>query len=277
MSIRTTFPFKNFTKTRSADSAATIKFSVVYLFFGYTFYILFFETLVMILNIDINQTMNLMMSELSGFPEIDILLPLILISITPYQYLQTNLFLFGISLIPWFFAGLITGMLFGPQYDRMILITPPVFLLGLTTLFSFLLYSLFGFGLSFPIIDLAILAVFLLMSVFSIAMMVFTICLPLIIPAFIGYSVGRKHTIRPVIPRVFLAQPDRIDSNHTRCRFLTDQDKCSVAEHRKEIKMIPNICNNKYFTPTCRYFFTEKKRVKEGAISLDGGFIDEIQ
>lgn len=277
MSLRTTFPFKNFTKTRSADSAATIKFSIVYLFFGYTLYILFFETLVMLLNLDINQSLNLMMSGLSGIAEIDILLPLILISMAPYQYLQTNLFLFGISLIPWFFAGFLTGVLFGPQYDRMILITPPIFLLSITVLFSFLLYSLFGYGLSFAIIDLAILAVFILYSVFSIAMIVFTICLPLIIPAFFGYSIGRKHTIRPVTPRVFLAQPDRIDSNHTRCQFLTDQDICSVAKYRKVVVMIPNICDNKFNHATCRYFFKEKNRVKDGTISLDGGFIDEIQ
>lgn len=270
MSLRTTFPFKNFTKIRSADSAASIKFSVVYLFFGYTFYILFFETLVMLLNLDIDQTLNLMLSGLSGFAEIDILLPLILISMAPYQYLQTNLLLFGISLIPWFFAGFLTGVLFGPQYDRMILITPPIFLLSITVLFSFFLYSLFG-----P--PPAILAVFILYSVFSIAMIVFTICLPLIIPAFFGYSIGRKHTIRPVTPRVFLAQPDRIDSNHTRCQFLTDQDICSVAKSRRVVVMIPNICDNKWNHATCRYFFKEKKRVKDGTISLDGGFIDEIQ
>jgi len=277
VSLRSTLPFKNFTKTRSADSTATIKFSVVYLFFGYTFYILFFETLVILLNLDINQTLNLMMSELSGFPEIDILLPLILISVAPYQYLQINIFLFGISLIPWFFAGFLTGVLFGPQYDRMILITPPAFLLGLIILFSFLLYSLIGFGLSFPIIDLAVLALFLLISVFSIALMIFTICLPLIIPAFIGYSIGRKHTIRPVIPRIFLAQPDRIDSNHTRCRFLTERDTCRVGKGRREIIIIPNLCNNKWNHSTCRYFFQENRKIKDGAISLDGGFIDEIQ
>ncbi len=272
-----TFPFKRLTKTRSADSAVILKVMIVFLFTGFTTFILFFETLVIILNLDIYQTAGLLTLEVTGVPEIDILTPLIIVSLSPYFYLYSNIFLFGLSLIPWFFAGFVTGIIFGPQHDRMIILSPPFFISAILMLFFFLLYSIFGFGYYIPSIDLLFFVIFMASMALSIAMMIFIFCLPMIIPAFIGYSMGRNRAIRPVVPRVFLAQPDRQDPDGTRCRYLTNRNTCSVGGGRREVNLIPNLCDNKWNQKTCRLYIKASKTSKERNISLEGDYIDEIQ
>ncbi|MFX0086979.1 MAG: hypothetical protein ACFFAU_15080 [Candidatus Hodarchaeota archaeon] len=275
MSFRMTFPFRRLTKIRSADSAIIYKVVIVFLFTGFTTYILFFETLVIILNLDIYQTSNLM--ELTGVPEIDILTPLIIISLSPYLYLYTNIFLFGLSLIPWLFAGFVTGIIFGPQHDRLIILSPPFFISAIFMLFFFLLYSISGFGFYIPSIDLLFFVILMALMAISIAMTIFIFCLPMIIPAFIGYSIGRNRAIRPVVPRVFLAQPDRQDPDRSRCQYLTNRNTCSIGGGRGEVILITNLCDNKWNQKTCRFYIKASKTSKERNISLEGDFIDEIQ
>jgi hypothetical protein len=215
--------------------------------------------------------------EVTGLPEIDILTPLIMISLSPYFYFASNILLFGLSIVPWFFAGLVTGIIFGPQYDRLIILSPPLFISAILMLFFFLYYSIFGFGISIPSIDLLYFAIVMAMMAVSIVMMIFIFCLPMIIPAFIGYSVGKNHTIRPVVPRVFLAQPDRQDPNRTRCRYLTNRNTCSIGSGRREVNMIPNLCDNKWNQSTCRFYIRAAKTSEDRSISIEGDYIDEIQ
>lgn len=281
MSYRSTFPFKRLTKPRSADSSSELKVGILFIFTGFSSYILFFETLMILLNLDVFQTQLLLMLEVTGIPELDVLTPLILISIAPYLYLFINFFIFILSLIPWFFSGFIVGIIFGPKHDRTILFSLPIFIGGIFLIFFFLLFSLMGFGTLYPsleIITTLIMIGWLLLSLFPVLLI---LTMPLIIPAFIGYSIGRKYTNRPVAPRVFIAQPDRQDPNHTRCRFLTPQhfgkEFCTVSRGRRQVFLMPNFCDNKWNHATCRFYMKEMKIIKSRSVTIEGDYIDEIK
>lgn len=278
MSYRSTFPFKRLTKPRSADSSSELKVGILFIFTGFSSYILFFETLTILLNLDVFQTQTLLMLEVTGIPEIDVLTPLILISIAPYMYLLSNFFIFILSLIPWFFSGFIIGIIFGPQHDRTLIFSLPIFIGGIFLIFLFLLFSILGIGTIYPSFDIVLMLVMMLTLLISLGAVLLVLTMPLIIPAFIGYSFGRKHTNRPVAPRVFIAQPDRQDQNHTRCQFLNQQSFCAVSRgRRRPVVLIPNLCDNKWNHATCGYYLKEIKSRKTSNITIEGDYIDEIK
>ena len=277
MSYRSTFPFKRLTKPRSADSSSGLKVGILFIFTGFSSYILFFETLTILLNLDVFQTQTLLMLEVTGIPELDVLTPLLLISLAPYMYLFTNLFIFVLSLIPWFFSGFIIGIIFGPKHDRTIIFSLPIFIGGIFLIFFFLLFSIMGFGTIFPSFDIALMLIMVLTLLTLLGTGLLILIMPLIIPAFIGYSFGRKYTNRPVAPRVFIAQPDRQDQNRTRCRFLNQQRFCTVSRGRRQVFLIPNLCDNKWNHATCGYYIKEMKSRKSRNITIEGDYIDEIK
>ncbi|MHA2074252.1 MAG: hypothetical protein ACW97X_06515 [Candidatus Hodarchaeales archaeon] len=276
MSYRSGFPFKRLTKHRSADSNSELKAGILFVFTGFSSYILFFETLVILLNLDILQTQTLLGLEVTGIPEIDVLTPLIIISTAPYSYLFSNIFLFLLSLIPWFFSGFIIGLIFGPKYDRTIILSLPIFIGGIFLLFFFLLFSILGIGTIYPSFDIAFMLIMLFTLLLSLATSLLALTMPLILPAFIGYSIGRKYTFRPIPPRVFIAQPDRQDPNYTRCQFLTPQDTCSVSRGRRPVPLMPNTCDNKWNHATCGWYLKEIKTIKSRNLTIEGDYIDEL-
>ena len=275
MQARASFPFRRLTKPNSADPAGRLKAGFVLLFVGFSSHILFFDALVLLLKLEQSYIQSLLFLEVTGLPEIDILTPLIIISLFPILFIFSNPVLFLISELPWVFAGFLIGVLFGPQYDRPILFAPPIFIGSCTMLFFFLLFSLLGLGPYAPSIGLLSIALLMLLLLVVLGQIILLISMTLVIPALIGYTFGKKYTVRAVSPQVFLAQPDRQDPNHTRCRFLTAQDHCGVSG--KEGVFSPNICDNKWNQVTCPYYFRQLRIEKAAKKFQEGDFINEIQ
>jgi hypothetical protein len=263
-------PFRRITKLRSADSSRTLKAGIIFIFTGFTTHILFFESLIIILNLD--QVLIGMTSVLTGVVELDMLIPLLIITLSPIFLVDSNFGLFFVSLIPWLVAGFITGFIMGPGHDRAILLAPPLIISIISLLAAFLLYSLLG-GLIpvSPFLTLLSLLVLVLVILFILAGSIAMISFPIIIPALIGYSIGKKYT-PSLVPQLFFAQPDRQDPHQTRCKYLNGQNQCGVGKSW----FIPNTCDNKYNQVTCNYF-TSAKMSKRNVDRRKRLFLDEIQ
>lgn len=273
MSSSSVFPFRQITKPKSADPAGEIKAGIILLFSGFTSHILFFELLVLILRIDLTYMLNLVSTQVTGLPEIDMLTPLVMIIISPTLLAFSNPLLFIISLLPWVFAGLVTAVLIGPQKDRSIMIAPPLSIGTVLMLFFFLNYSLIGLGPGLPALGLLLLVVLLLFSAILVWALTLILSLTMVIPAILGYSLGKRFKSRAVSPQIFIAQPDRQDPDQTRCPFLQADNQCGVGSP----EFIPDVCNNKWNQVTCRFY----KRIHSIESQRDkhqpGDFIIEFQ
>ncbi|MFX1282814.1 MAG: hypothetical protein ACFFB5_04130 [Promethearchaeota archaeon] len=271
----TLLPFRRLTKPRSVDPAGNIKVGFFLLFIGFSSHILFFEVLVLLLKLETTYMLSFILFEVTGLPEIDILTPLIIISLSPFLLISTNPFLFLISIIPWVFSGFLTGLLFGPQHGRAIVFAPPVFMGSIITLWFFLLFSIAGLGELTPSVGILLLStVILILSVFLVYV-IFLLSMVIAIPALIGYTFGKNKTLFAISPRIFIAQPDREDPSNTRCRFLTPQNHCNVAA--RVGVFFPNICDNKWNQVTCSYYLRQIAVEKMNQKYQQGDYIDEIK
>ena len=95
------------------------------------------------------------------------------------------------------------------------------------------------------------------------------------IPGIIGYYFGKKYTSNPVSPQVFLAQPDRQDPDHIRCRFLSIHNYCSLSSNKGVF--FTNVCDNKWNQVTCQYYKRKINSEKSSLSYQQGDLIDEIQ
>ncbi|MFX1516634.1 MAG: hypothetical protein ACFFC6_10015 [Promethearchaeota archaeon] len=268
-------PFRRITKPQIGDPSAKIKSGFFLLVTGFTSHILFFELLVLLLKLDTVYIVGIVGLGVTGLPELDILTPLIIISLSPIFLVVTNPILFLISEIPWVFAGFLTGLVFGPQHDRSILFSPPIFLGGVMLIFIFLLFSLVGVGSISPYVGLLLISTIILLLIVVFGQVILVISMLMAIPAIIGYYFGKKYTFNPVFPQVFVAQPDRQDPDHIRCRFLSPQNDCTISS--KKGVYFDNICDNKWNQVTCSYYILQMKRQKSTNSSQKGDLIDEIQ
>jgi hypothetical protein len=267
-------PFRRLTKPKSVDRAGNLKAGFVLLFTGFCSHILFFEVLVLLLKLEMNYIQNLLFLGITGLPEIDILTPLILISLSPIFLIFTNPVLFLISELPWVFAGFLTGLLFGPQHDRSIMFAPPIFVSSIMMLFFFLLFSITGLGQSMPSTGIIFLVSLMLLLIVVLGQAILMFSMIMVIPALFGYFLGKKYTLRAISPQVFLAQPDRQDPNHTRCQFLSPQNYCDVSG--REGLFIHNTCDNKWNQVTCSFFIRQVRIKKVTEKTQQGDFINEI-
>ncbi|MFX1505267.1 MAG: hypothetical protein ACFFDC_04040 [Promethearchaeota archaeon] len=242
---------------------------------GFTSHIIFFDFLVLLLKLDTIYLVGLVGLGVTGLPELDILTPLIIISLSPLFLVFTNPLLFFISELPWVFAGFLTGIVFGPQHDRSILFSPPIFVGGCIALFIFLLFSLTGLGSIPAFVGILLISTIILLIIVFLGQAILIISMIMAIPAMIGYYFGKKYTFISVSPQVFLAQPDRQDSDHSRCRFLTVQNYCGVA-NKKGI-YFENICDNKWNQVTCAFYIRKMKSEKSTVLLQKGDIINEIQ
>lgn len=267
-------PFRRLTKPKSVDRAGNLKAGFVLLFTGFCSHILFFEVLVLLLKLEMNYIQGLLFLGVTGLPEIDILTPLIMVSISPIFLIFTNPVLFLISEIPWVFAGFLTGLLFGPQHDRSIMFAPPVFMGSITMLFFAFLFSIGGLGQSMPSTGILLLVSIMLLLLVVLGQAILMFSMIMVIPAMVGYYFGKKYTLRAVSPQVFLAQPDRQDPNHTRCQFLSPQNYCNVSG--RESLFIHDTCDNKWNQVTCSFYLRQVRIEKARKKSQQGDFINEI-
>ncbi len=271
----TLIPFRRITKPQLGDSAGNLKVGFFLLITGFSSHILFFEILVLILKLDMAYSVILVGLGVTGLPELDILTPLIVISLSPLFLVFTNPLLFFISEIPWVFAGFLTGIFFGPQHDRAILFAPPIFVGSIIVLFIFLLFSLTGLGTALPSIGILLIFAVIILLVVALGQAILVVAMIMTIPAIIGYYFGKKYTFYAVSPQVFLAQPDRQDPEQTRCRFLAVENYCIVS-NKKGI-YFPNICDNKWNQVTCPYYKQKIRTLKTAIRRQQGDLINEIQ
>lgn len=268
-------PFRRITKPQLGDSAGKLKSGFFLLITGFTSHILFFDFLVLILKLDNTYIVGLVALGVTGLPELDILTPLIVVSLSPLFFVLTNPILFLISEIPWVFAGFLTGILFGPQHDRSILFGPPIFVGGVIVLFLFLLFSLAGLGSGLPSVGILLIFAVIMLVLVVLGQAILIIAMIMVLPAIIGYYFGKKYTFNPVSPQVFLAQPDRQDPDQTRCRFLDVQNYCAISN--KKGLYFPNICDNKWNQVTCPFYIRKIKSGKTTIKHQQGDLINEIQ
>ena len=268
-------PFRRITKPQVGDSAVKLKSGFFLLITGFTSHILFFDFLVLLLKLDTIYLFGLVGLGVTGLPELDILTPLIIISLAPLFLVFTNPLLFLISELPWIFAGFLTGIVFGPQHDRSILFSPPIFVGGVIALFIFLLFTLAGLESISPFVGILLISTIILLVIVVLGQAILVISMIIAIPSMIGYYFGKKYTFFSVSPQVFQAQPDRQDPDHTRCRFLTVQNFCAVAS--KKGVYLENICDNKWNQVTCSFYIRKMKLEKITVSTQKGDIIDEIQ
>jgi len=268
-------PFRRLTKPRSVDPAGNMKAGIFLLFTGFCSHILFFEVLVLLLQLDTTYMLSLMLFGVTGLPEIDILTPLIIISLSPFFLISTNPLLFLVSELPWIFSGFLTGLLFGPQHDRAIVYAPPIFMGSIAMLFLILLFSLVGLGEFTPFVGILFLSTVILLLFVMLGQVILILSVAIVIPAIIGYTLGKKKTLFASSPRIFLAQPDRQDPNNTRCRFLSPQNYCNVTG--KVDMYFPNICDNKWNQATCSFYLRQISFERKTQKYQKGDYINEIQ
>ncbi|MFX0122634.1 MAG: hypothetical protein ACFFAE_03295 [Candidatus Hodarchaeota archaeon] len=268
-------PFRRISKPEMGDSASKLKAGFFLLIIGFTSHILFFEFLVLILKLDTSYIVGVVTLGVTGLPELDILTPLIVVSLSPLFLVFTNPLLFLISEIPWVFAGFLTGIFFGPQHDRSVLFAPPIFVGGAILLFLFFLFSLAGLGSLMPSVGILLISTIIMLLFVLIGQALLIISMIMAIPAIIGYYFGKKYTFIPVSPQVFLAQPDRHDPDQSRCCFLDVQNYCTVSN--KQGIFYPNICDNKWNQTTCPFYIRKKKSEKRTIKRQKGDLINEIQ
>ena len=249
------FNFRRITKSRPANPAAYLKAIIVLIFSGFCSHILFIEMLIILFKLDLAFLYAILITN-TGLPEIDMLTPLVLVVISPILLLFSNPLVFFLSLLPWILAGFITGIIFGPTYDKAILFGPPTFVSIIFGLIILFLFSLIGFTFATPSISILTLIFLLLYLAITFGGVILIISFPIIIPSLIGYSIGKKYS-NNLFPLVFFAQPNRIDPNQTRCQYLNDQNQCLISKK----DFIPNLCDNKFNQVTCT-FYMYKKGVK---------------
>ena len=196
-------------------------------------------------------------SIITGIPEMDMLLPVLTLFLMPLLQLSTNPLLSGLSLLPWIITGFFTGYLFGPNHENSIFFSFPVLLGSLLGVALFSIVTLIGIGNFLPpSTELLIYAVIIVFGLISMVSFIGMISLFFIVPSFIGYYFGKVIAPR-VYPLMFYGQPNRIDPEYTKCRFLTDQNICGVSKRTFN----PNTCDNRFNQVTCPIYINNTKPV----------------
>jgi len=197
------------------------------------------------------------MSIVTGIPELDMLIPVVTIFLLPVFILFSDPILSILSMLPWVVAGFLTGYQFGPNHENAIIYSFPYLLLSISGIGLFSMVTIIGIGsLLFPSTELLFFAIIIVFGIIWMAGMIGILSLFFIVPSFIGYYFGRNVAPR-VYPLMFYAQPNRIDPEHKRCRFLTDQNNCGVSKRA----FIPNTCVNRFNQVTCPFYLRRVKPV----------------
>ena len=126
-----------------------------------------------------------------------------------------------------------------------------------------------------PFVGILFLSTVILLLFVMLGQVILILSVAIVIPAIIGYTLGKKKTLFASSPRIFLAQPDRQDPNHTRCRFLSPQNYCNVTG--KVDMYFPNICDNKWNQATCSFYLRQISFERKTQKYQKGDYINEIQ
>ncbi|MHA1944556.1 MAG: hypothetical protein ACXAC6_01875 [Candidatus Hodarchaeales archaeon] len=250
-------PLRRRTKSKSINPAAITKAAFFHLSVGLFLHILFLDFLVILMGQ--NELYISGTSIVVGIPEIDMLLPILTLFLMPLLQLTTDPVLSGLSLLPWIITGFFTGYLFGPNHENSIFFSFPVLFGSFLGVALFSIVTLIGIGnILTPSAELLFYAVIIVFGLISMVSFIGMISLFFIVPSFIGYYFGKNIAPR-VYPLMFYAQPNRIDPEYTRCRFLTDQNSCEVSKGT----IIPNTCDNRFNQVTCPFYIRNAKPVNK--------------
>lgn len=247
-------PLRRRTKSKSVNPAAITKAAFFHLATGLFLHIFFLDVLVILLGQ--NEIYIMGIAIVTGIPEIDMLIPIVTLFMLPVLQIMTDPLLSILSLLPWVITGFLTGYLFGPNHENAIFFSFPSLFSSLLGIAFFSLITLFGIGNISPSIELLFYAIVIVFGLIWMVSIIGMMSLFFIVPSFLGYYSGKKLAPR-VYPLMFYAQPNRIDPNYTRCRFLTDQNSCGVSKRT----FIPNTCDNKFNQVTCPFYIRMMKPV----------------
>ncbi|MHA2096803.1 MAG: hypothetical protein ACW98F_19480 [Candidatus Hodarchaeales archaeon] len=250
-------PLRRRTKFKSVNPAAITKAAFFHLSVGLFLHILFLNILVILMGQ--NDLYMSVTSIIVGIPEIDMLLPILTLFLMPLLQLATDPLLSGLSLLPWIITGYFTGYIFGPNHENSIFFSFPVLFGSVLGVVLFSIITLIGIGnILPPSTELLIYAVLIVFGLISMTSFIGMISLFFIVPSFIGYYLGRRIAPR-VYPLMFYGQPNRIDPDYTKCRFLTDQNICGVSQRT----FIPNTCYNRFNQVTCPFYIRKIRHVNK--------------
>lgn len=195
----------------------------------------------------------------TGIPELDMIIPILSLFLLPISLLISDPLLSILSMLPWIVTGFLTGYQFGPNHENAIFFSFPCLFGSILGVAFFSIISIIGIGsILTPSIELLYYAIIIIFGIIWVASIIGTISLFFIIPSFIGYFFGRKLAPR-VYPLMFYGQPNRIDPNHTKCKFLTQQNNCEVNLRA----FIPNTCDNRFNQVTCPSYLRMTKPVNK--------------
>jgi len=195
------------------------------------------------------------MSVVTGIPELDMLIPILVLFLLPVILLISDPLISILSMLPWVVTGFLTGYQFGPNHENAIFFSFPILLGSISGFGLFSIISFIGLGTIYtPSAELMFYAIIIVFGLISMSSIIGIISLFFIVPSFLGYYIGRKVAPR-VYPLMFYAQPNRIDPEHTRCRFLTDQNQCGVSKS----VFTPNTCDNRFNQVTCPFYLRMSK------------------
>ena len=246
-------PLRRRTKSKSVNPAAITKASFFLLSIGLFLHILFLDFLVILLGQ--NEIYMIGMSVVTGIPELDMLIPILTLFLLPVFQLVSDPILSILSMLPWVIAGFLTGYQFGPNHENAIFFSFPFLFSSIIGVGLLTLVTIIGIGsILTPSLELLFFAIVIVFAILSMASFIGMISLFFIVPSFIGYYFGRKLAPR-VYPLMFYAQPNRTDTKHTKCRFLTEENKCGVSKR----PFIPNTCDNRFNQVTCPFYLRMTK------------------
>ncbi len=261
--------FRKKSKPRSANPHAGLKAGFLLLSIGFFLQFLFLNLLSLILGIGTEFAEMTIL--ISGLPELDIVLPFLVLILLPMTAITTNLWVTLLSVIPWIIAGCITGYFCGPDLEKAIFLSFPSFFGSIAVLIILALFTLFGVLLPvFPSLQI----VFLFATILTLAMygmvLIGGISLYFFLPSYIGYYIGKKYTPQ-LYPQIFYAQPNRIDPRSVYCRFLTRDNRCGVGRS----SFIPGTCDNRFNQVTCPIYVRVTKATRKKI--QPGGLFSEIK
>ena len=206
----------------------------------------------------------------TGIPEIDMLIPILILFLMPVLQIAIDPLLAILTLLPWVITGFLTGYFFGPNHENAIFFSFPTLFGSLLGAVLFSIVTLIGIGTFLtPSTELLFYLVIIVFGLVWMASIIGMISLFFIIPSFFGYYFGKRFAPR-VYPLMFYAQPNRIDPNYTKCKFLTSEKNCGVSNRT----FIPNTCDNRFNQVTCPFFIRMTKPVNKND-PLGGLLVEE--
>ena len=261
--------FRKKSKSNSANPHAKVKVGFLLISTGFFIQILFLNLLSVIIGIE-SEYLGMTMV-ITGIPELDIILPFIVIMFIPITGITTNLWITLLSIIPWILAGSLTGYYFGPHHERSLLISFPIFFSSVGVVAILILFTLVSSIIPiYPSVQFLVLAfAFVMGAVYGLTILGI-ITVYFFVPSYIGYYIGKKYSQR-LYPLVFYAQPNRIDPTKRHCTFLTPDKRCSVSRST----FIPGTCDNRFNQVTCPFYLRAAKPFRKKI--LPGGLFSEIK